>query len=393
MNNSSPALSNHTSPRLRKLYKERLEVWKRSNGAGVEQLAQRCGVSASYLGQIARYGRVPGKPVLLLLAFNLDRNNPERWFSAADMELEWPYEPGVGLTKIERENDGFLSIKVDMSRFEDTIESVLTKTLRSRSIKELSRGKPLKVGVDLGAVWGFQQMLQGAPSTESGFFPELLRTISISLQTKFSIEPCKHWEFVERLERAEIDLFGPMFALPGRLRDSMLAVPFCSVGLSAVWRKGTHPRLEKLPKPKKLEELRSADYVIAVIKSGISNHFANTRLSREKNLLHCETHEEREERLLLDGMARPAHLILCDSIVAKTLTQRHPQRCELLFESEPVLDSYQHCIAVRRDWPELRTLIADSIKFLQKSSSLQDMFWNFMPRDLEGFVSFSMDES
>ena len=384
--------SEATSTALKKLYQERLSAWKRANGTTVEQLAERCGVTASYLGQISRYGRIPGKPVLLLLAMNLDRHNPERWFAAANIETDWPYAKGLGLAQVENQDQGFLSVSVDMSRFEETIERIVTKASRTRSISELTQGRALRVGMDLGSTWAFQQYLDGIPNEDVGFFPALIRTLAISLQSRISVVPCAHGDFLERMTNGELDLFGPMFSQPGRLGDSVLAVPYCSVGLSAVWRKGAHPRLEELPIPTKLDELRDSRYHIAVIRDGISNHFANARLGRTDNLYLCESHEEREERLVLSGISRPAHVVLCDSIVAHTVAQRHPEQCEVLvLDGSAVLDRYQHSIAVRRDWPELHGLIDDSIRFLARGKATEEMFWESIPRDVKEYVSFSLN--
>lgn len=64
--------------------------WSIDNNLGMADLAIRCGVSTEYIRQILRNGRVPGKPVLLLLTLNFGLAQSEELFVAAGLLGEHP---------------------------------------------------------------------------------------------------------------------------------------------------------------------------------------------------------------------------------------------------------------------------------------------------------------
>jgi hypothetical protein len=91
----------------------------------MEELAQRCGVSRSYLAHIGRYGRVPGKPVLLLLALNFELQDPALLLRAARASDPWPFPTTTRLSDQDTASSGFLSVKLDINGFVDALKSAI----------------------------------------------------------------------------------------------------------------------------------------------------------------------------------------------------------------------------------------------------------------------------
>ena len=81
-----------SSPDLKRLFLRELELWRRATHLGLADLSHRCGVSPSYLAHIGRYGRIPSKPVLILLALNFGLQNPRELFESAKLSDEWPFD-------------------------------------------------------------------------------------------------------------------------------------------------------------------------------------------------------------------------------------------------------------------------------------------------------------
>ena len=50
---------------LKSFFNKELLKWKKDNRMTLDDLARRCGISASYLSQVSRYGRIPNKPILI----------------------------------------------------------------------------------------------------------------------------------------------------------------------------------------------------------------------------------------------------------------------------------------------------------------------------------------
>src|SRR5688500_7069954 len=126
-----------TSKRLKTIFNESFDRWRKRNGAGLDELARRCGVSQAYLAHVGRYGRVPGKPVLYLLALNLEIDNPATILDAAGLNEDWPYSPGIGLNPKNMESSGLLSVRLDMNGFTDAVRTIIRSESKQRGIKDL----------------------------------------------------------------------------------------------------------------------------------------------------------------------------------------------------------------------------------------------------------------
>jgi len=103
-----------TSTELKRLFSQELDAWCSKHRRGVDELSARCGVSRSYLAHIGRYGRIPSKPVLILLALNFEMTDPLALFRAARVNEPWPFDKATGISQAQSARDGFLSIKLDM---------------------------------------------------------------------------------------------------------------------------------------------------------------------------------------------------------------------------------------------------------------------------------------
>src|SRR5262249_9800693 len=112
------------SKELRRVFLEQFELWKKHRHGGMEDLAQRCGVSASYLSHVGRYGRIPSRPVLILLAFNFELSDPRVLFDAAGIKESWPYDSGSRIQSGSAAEPGFLSLKLDMAGFTGAIRDI-----------------------------------------------------------------------------------------------------------------------------------------------------------------------------------------------------------------------------------------------------------------------------
>ncbi len=112
------------------LFVKELKLWSARHGLGVKELASRCGVSPSYLAHIGRYGRIPSKPIILLLALNFEMREPELLLKAAGIHDAWPFNVGTRLSESCAEDDpGFLSVKLDMNG----LVEALTGAMRNRT--------------------------------------------------------------------------------------------------------------------------------------------------------------------------------------------------------------------------------------------------------------------
>ena len=105
-----------SSLELKALFVKELRAWSTRHNAGIKELARRCGVSASYLAHIGRYGRIPSKPILLLLILNFEIKDPQTFLAAAGVQEPWPYQTGTHLIERSSESEpGFLSVRLDMN--------------------------------------------------------------------------------------------------------------------------------------------------------------------------------------------------------------------------------------------------------------------------------------
>jgi ABC-type amino acid transport substrate-binding protein len=377
------------SKELKQLFKEHYELWRKKNSGGLEELSRRCGVSASYLGHVGRYGRVPGKPVLILLAFNFELENPQILFDAAGLNEEWPFDNRLRLLRADDANAGFLSLKLDMQGFTGAIREIVRQEFKPRTITDLSRGRPIRVGFNVNQSWLFKD--EGEGKLPSGLYPEIFNMLGIALRNKLEIEVVHHGDYIGSMNNDELDIYGPIFTLPERLGGALYTIPFCWVGISALWRKRKGAKLEELPAPKSIEDLKDTRYEIAVLKGAVSHHFANTRLQRpDSSLILCEGGEEALERLVLTGIKRPAHIVLSDSATALYNSDQAGRDYEILFASKSsILGAYENTIAVRPDWPELVNVLNDTLRFLGRQGTLNELVKKWLPAPVRDVVELA----
>ncbi len=390
MNNageSTPPPSFARSKALQQLFNEQISVWKRRERLGLDELAGRVGLSRSYLAQIGRYGRVPGRSSLILLALNFKLEDPAQIFRAAGLSLPWPYEEPVALGPRKEADDGLLSVKLDMRGFRDAIAQVVRAELGPKRFRDITSGRPLRVGLNRLQTMFFDSRNASANEVR-GFFPTLLRVLSSSLQCDVELKDISHTDYTDLFARDKLDLFGPVFTTPRRLEGARYTRAFCSVGLSALYRKEAHPRLAPLPEPTTRNDLRNRFYQIAVLKESQAHHFVTTELALpDEQLLICETSEESLERVAMSTVGRPAHLLICDSNIALELATAHAQKLSLLFaEQGRALQYYEDAIAVRPDIPELCDLINSTMSFLSQSGSLAELLSDKLSQKYAPFV-------
>lgn len=363
MKNKKPNFD--TSLELRQQFKLHFEEWSKRNRAGLSELAERCGVSTQYLSHVGRYGRVPSRPIMILLAFNFQLTNPAAWFGAAGFDSLWPYEPGLQLRQAGASESGFLSVQLDMQGFTAAIREIVKSEIRPQSLPELLNGRPLRVGCNIHQTFLFKE-------GEKGFFHELIHLLALSLHIRVELIEVSHVNFIQSLHRGEIDIYGPIYFTTPRIGHALFTKPFCRVPLAALWRRSKARELPDLPNPKKVSELRRRDYRIAVHKDSMSHHFAVDSLAlKEDQLVLCESAEESFERILMDKIPRPTHLVLTDLPHARAIQKEHSKKMELLFIDGSASESfYEDTIAVRKDWTSVVETLNSVLEFMMRNSTL-----------------------
>ena len=138
------------SPELKRAFLDASEHWYRKHRLSPADLAERCGVSLQYLSHVGRYGRIPSKPILTLLAFNLSPDDPEAFFRAAKMSDPWPYEVGIGLRARSATESGLLNVSLDMKGFADAIRDIVRAEIQPKRIEQLLGKRALRVGLNRG---------------------------------------------------------------------------------------------------------------------------------------------------------------------------------------------------------------------------------------------------
>ncbi len=385
----SPSTANdQTSRELRLVFTRHLDNWTKKKRSSQEELARLCGVTPSYISQISRYGRIPSKPVLILLGLHLELDDPGELFRAAKIDESWPIEKGMRLSNSPEQN-GFLSLKLDMNGFTQAIREIVRGEVKPRTIGELTRGAPLRFGFNRYQRWYFDQELSSKSELPlGGAFPDMLALLSTALRNEMKTEDIIFSDSFERLKSGTLDAYGPIFSTPERFGHALYTTPFCRVGVSALWRKGDTPLLKKLPVPRSIQELREGDYVIAVLRDAMSHHFALTDLGKkEKDLVICDSPDETTERLLLSSIPRPAHINIMDSFTSYVIEQKHKKQVERLFCSKNnVLGWLDDVIAVRPDWPELLQILNDTLKYGSRSGAIQKLILDSLPKELHDVV-------
>ncbi|MFN8388730.1 MAG: transporter substrate-binding domain-containing protein [Bdellovibrionota bacterium] len=371
------------SPELRVQFNRYFEIWRKKHFAGLDELARRCGVSPSYLSHIGRYGRIPGRPILILLALNFELDDAQTLFEAARVKDDWPYERGARIGKADQDS-GFLSVKLDMQGFTDAIRSIVHAEAKPRNIQDLLRGKPLRMGLN-----SYLDVLleDSSANGKGGFFPNFCDLLGMTLRCKIETVEVSYAEYPEKLRNHEIDVYGPKNVRPGT-SPGFVSAPFCRMGMAALVRKRNAPQLAKLPAPLTQADLLKHDYSIAVLKNSRSHLYANVALRRsDADLVLCDSVDEAVERTTLSGIARPVHLTVCNAPMAISKKRLHPKELDLAFaDKDSVLEFSDSCIAVRNDWPELVTMINQSIDYLVHTGTLQNHFGRWLPTELSDVI-------
>ncbi len=358
-----------TSTELRRLFSQELSNWCSRNRLGIEDLSARCGVSRSYLAHVGRYGRIPSKPVLILLALNFGMKDPSALFRAARLEEPWPFETPASIQANQNSSQSFLSIKLDMDGFMDAIKSVVREQFKPRALEDLLDGRPLRLGLNLTQPWLFEMNPDGSINQTRGLVPDLIAYLENSLRCQIQAVPIAFSRHVEKLRLGEIDLFGPMVSIPHAPSNILFSLPVNRIGISALMRQRETAGLAQLAVPTNFEDLRDPQYRIAVIKNSRAHLIANTRLNRaDSALIICDTIDEGIDRILLKGVPRPAHIFICNSMVTSYQSREHAGELLPLFDDRAtMIDICDNSFAIRPDWPEALPRINQALAFIMSS--------------------------
>jgi hypothetical protein len=382
-----------TSNELRRLFTQELENWCSRNRLGLDELSARCGVSRSYLAHVGRYGRIPSKPVLILLALNFQMKDPSTLLRAARLDEPWPFDSAMAISPIQASADGFLNIKLDMDGFVDAIKAVVREQFRPRSLTDLLNGRPLRLGLNLTQPWLFDTNSDGSIDPSRGLVPELCAYLETFLRCPIQATPVSFHRHVDKLCRGEIDLFGPMLAIPHAPSNILFSLPVNRIGISALMRLRETGGISKMDEPKTFEDLRNPDYRIAVIKDSRAHLIANTRLNRpDTALVICETIDEGLDRVLLKGVSRPAHIFICNSMNTYQLSQAHKKDLRPLFsERATMIDICDNSFAIRPDWPEALPSINQALSFIMNSGGFAKRSQDLARRYAPGIFGVTLD--
>ncbi len=375
------------SAELKTLFNNELGKWRKTHAEGLDELGRLCGVSASYLSQISRYGRVPGRPVLILLALNFNMSSPERLFAAAELDEPWPLERNLSLAPRGESDPGLLSVKLDMSGFTDAIRTIVKEETRPKTIAELTRGRPLRLGINKNDPWLFKNPDK---QTTDNFIEPLnafCEQLSIALQCRISIELVDFADLGVRFESGDLDIFGPLGDGPYSSAGTF-TMPFCQIGVSALIRKRPSSYLPQLDPPRTIEDLLSRPYVITVVRDQTAHLFASTRLKRsDSELIVCDSLTECYERITLSSVAKGAHVMLCNSANALAIQKQYPEEVLSAFlDSESLLKVQDTVFSIRPDWPELVTVFNTALSYLLRTGGLAEKFTPWIEQTANGLV-------
>lgn len=355
---------------LREHFNQHFDEWRRRSGGTLDELAYRCGVSPGYLGHVRRYGRVPSRPVLILLALNFGISGAELYRQAGISE-PFPLDSDLALGK-QQSQAGFLSFKLDMDGFTGAIRSIVRSEMHTRSVKDLLGSRPIRIGMNYHQYWLFDSKEPPLDGKHVGVFPEFCEMLATALQKEVELVTVPFSSYIDQLQKGQIDFFGPTMVVPNLPGDILFTQSVYKMGISGIWRKRRIPDLENHAAPKSLEEIRTKPYEIAVLKNSLPHLLANTLLQRsDSSLILVASDDEGIERTLLKGLKRPAHIFLTNSITAALTVRKSPEEFGLLFGTRrTLLDLCDNAIAVRPDWPEVIPTISDAIAFLRSRGGL-----------------------
>lgn len=376
----SKKASFESSKELKRVFNEHFEVWRKKQRRSLPDLAERCGVSPAYLAHIGRYGRIPSRPVLILLALNFELKDLSSFLAAAGIRDPWPYEPVLRLTEDTAQDSKLLSIRLDMDGFTDAIRGMIRSEIRQRSIHDLLGKRPLRIGFNKTQTWMFDPAAPGA----KGFFVEFCDMLGVSLQQEIEGVPMGFSDYARKLASGEIDFFGPIMSAPHSSTGVLFTQPLYKLGVSAVFRTRQTADLENLAAPTDIEELASGNYQIAVVRNSLPHLLANTRLNRsDSSLIICQSDEEAFDRVILKGITKPAHIFVCNAPMAKAFAVSHAKQVKLLFGTrDTLLDLADNSIAVRPDWPEVVPVINEAMNFIVNRGGFRERMKRTISKEL-----------
>ncbi len=356
------------SKSFKQFFNEQFELWSLENNLSLRDLADRCGVTSSYLGQVKNYGRIPGLPVLILLAFNFKLSKPADILKIAEINSTWPYRPNIKLKDSQDETPGFINFKIDMSGFQGAIREIVRDEIRPQSLPELNSKTTLRIGIN-PLQSGFQN------KSKQHIFQELFQLITVSMHANLEFVEVDHRNALEMLKSGRLDIYGPLYITASRIGHYTFSEPLGHSPMSVFWRTAPSKFLEELPIPQNLQEIKKNPYKIAVLAETCSHDFARNILNlNSENLIICENPEEIIERVTLSGLKRSAHFAFCDLLTSSSIQEDFPSSVKLLFKDNPLQPGYDLSIAVREDWPDFLRKLNTTITFLKSHGSLEDLY-------------------
>ena len=387
LSKSDKELNFRSSQALKIAFNSHFEKWSASNRGGYDELARRCGLTGAYISQIGRYGRIPSKSALILLALNFELKEPNELLNAAEINEQWPYPKSAHLSFNSKEADGFLSVKIDMDGLAKAIQSAVGKEIRPKSIKELLNGRPLNVGFNPFKFWLFES-IDKKKGDFKGFFPEICGMLAVSLQVKLNQSFIEYPNYPSMFASGDLDLFGPVVVAPNLPSNTLFTSPLYRIGMSAMYRTRDVKDLENLPVPSVATDLFNPAYKIAVVRNSRAHLLCNTRFRRvDSELVICRTTDEALDRTMLKGVSNPAHLFMCNSVDAVIWEKEFKRDLKAIFAKRgELLDLADAGIAVRSDWPELVVSLNETISFLASTGTLSQTLDHWVPKGMEGLI-------
>lgn len=361
----SPKPDFETSSELKRVFLRELEAWSGRTSLGISQLSRRCGVSPTYMAHIGRYGRIPSKPVLILLALNFGMEEPLELLRAARLEDGWPFDGALRLAPSpEVGSGGLISVKLDMAQLVEAVRTSIQHEARPRSVRDLLDGRALRIGLNFTQYWLFERLSDGTPNPGRGIVPDLCRGLSNVLHSPVETVPVPFDRYVELLCRGEIDIFGPMMCGAHCPSSIPFSLPTNRLGLSVLMRRRHTVGLPLLPAPGSAQELETGGYAIAVLKNTRGHLFCRTVLKRsEDTLILCNSDEEALERIILKGISRPAHIMVTHSMLAARQASENPESLLALFSSPgETLEMCDTAFALRPDWTHMLGAFNDALR-------------------------------
>jgi hypothetical protein len=260
-----------------------------------------------------------------------------------------------------------------MNGFASVIRDIVRAEVQPKRIDDLLGRRPLRVGLNRGQFFLFEE---GKSTGEEGFFPDLMRSLALSLHCEIEFRHVAHADFNEKLQSGEIDCFGPIYRSVPRLSQALFMKPFCTVPIAGIGRTKSAAQLVDLPLPKRIADLRKKEYVVAVHQDSMAHHFAISELGiPEERIVACEAPDEALERVMLSKIPRPAHLILADAPFAIRAKDEHGSAVAMLFEDGAGdLAYFEDTIAVRPDWPPLLGLLDQALDLLRRGGALRRLY-------------------